>query len=70
MRLAAADGVLQTSGELRTASVVFADMSGSVAATHGLDPESSTERVNQVLEAMVAAITAQGGTVDRFLGDA
>ncbi len=48
---------------------MFADMSGSVAATYGSDPESATERVQPVLRAMVEAVTERGGIVDRFLGD-
>jgi class 3 adenylate cyclase/tetratricopeptide (TPR) repeat protein len=56
-------------GELRTVSVLFADMAGSVATFHATDAESATDRVNQILEAMVAAVADHGGTVDRFLGD-
>lgn len=40
-------------GELKTVSVLFADMSGSVAAAAGKDPEAVTEFVNAVLHAMV-----------------
>ena len=50
-------------------SVLFADMSGSVATFHGSDPESAADRVNEVLAAMVQSVTDHGGTVDRFLGD-
>ncbi|HEX4906417.1 MAG TPA: AAA family ATPase [Acidimicrobiales bacterium] len=56
-------------GELRTVTVLFADMSGSVAAFHGQDAEATTEQVNSVLEAMAGAVMEHGGSVDRFLGD-
>ncbi|HUF85425.1 MAG TPA: AAA family ATPase, partial [Acidimicrobiia bacterium] len=56
-------------GELRTVTVLFADMSGSVATFHRQDAESTTDQVNSVLAAMVGAVTEHGGTVDRFLGD-
>jgi class 3 adenylate cyclase/tetratricopeptide (TPR) repeat protein len=50
-------------------TVLFADMSGSVAATHGLDPEEALERVNEALEVMSRAVVRHGGRVDRYLGD-
>lgn len=56
-------------GEVRIVTALFADMSGSVAATFGSDPESATDRVQPILQAMVDAVTSRGGVVDRFLGD-
>jgi class 3 adenylate cyclase/tetratricopeptide (TPR) repeat protein len=50
-------------------TVLFADMSGSVATTHGLDPEEALERVNEALEVMSRAVVRHGGRVDRYLGD-
>jgi predicted ATPase len=44
-------------------------MTGSVAASVGRDPETVTERVNEVLEAMAEAVLDGGGIVNRYLGD-
>ena len=55
--------------ETRLVTVLFADMSGSVATTHGLDPEEALERVNEALEVMSRAVVRHGGRVDRYLGD-
>ena len=56
-------------GENRLITVLFADMSGSVAATQALDPEEAAALVNRLLEVMVDATFRFGGQVDRFLGD-
>lgn len=55
--------------ETRLVTVLFADMSGSVGATEGLDPETAVERVNEALEIMSTEVIAHGGRVDRYLGD-
>ena len=55
--------------ETRLVTVLFADMAGSVATTHDLDPEEALERVNAALEVMSRAVVAHGGRVDRYLGD-
>ncbi|HKY59913.1 MAG TPA: AAA family ATPase [Gemmatimonadota bacterium] len=56
-------------GETRLLTVLFTDLSGSVAATHGLDPEAAADRVNEVLDVMAAAIVRYDGRIDRYLGD-
>jgi class 3 adenylate cyclase/tetratricopeptide (TPR) repeat protein len=55
--------------ETRLVTVLFADMSGSVATTQGLDPEAALERVSEALEVMARAVVRHGGRVDRYLGD-
>jgi class 3 adenylate cyclase/tetratricopeptide (TPR) repeat protein len=55
--------------QTRLLTILFADLSGSVAATHGLDPEDAVNRVNQALDLMARSVTAHGGRVDRYLGD-
>ena len=58
-----------TAGETRLLTVLFTDLSGSVAATYGLDPETAADRVNEVLDVMAAAIVRYEGRIDRYLGD-
>ncbi|HET6617066.1 MAG TPA: AAA family ATPase [Gemmatimonadota bacterium] len=55
--------------ETRLVTVLFADMSGSVATTQDLDPEAALERVSEALDVMSRAVLAHGGRVDRYLGD-
>ena len=55
--------------ETRLVTVLFADMSGSVATTHELDPEAALERVSEALEVMSSAVARHGGRIDRYLGD-
>ena len=56
-------------GENRLVTVLFADMSSSVATTSGMEPDEAAELVNRLLKAMVGAFTRYEGRVDRFLGD-
>jgi len=56
-------------GENRLLTVLFADLSGSVEATAGLDAESAAILVNRALAEMATPIQRYGGKVDRFLGD-
>jgi class 3 adenylate cyclase len=56
-------------GETRIVTLLFADMTSSVAATAGLNPEDAAHLVNRLLTAMVDALMKYEGRVDRFLGD-
>jgi class 3 adenylate cyclase/tetratricopeptide (TPR) repeat protein len=55
--------------ETRLVTILFADMSGSVATTSDLDPEAALERVSEALEVMSGAVARHGGRIDRYLGD-
>ncbi|CAN5815713.1 hypothetical protein BH20GEM1_BH20GEM1_01830 [soil metagenome] len=55
--------------ETRLVTILFADMSGSVATTRDLDPEDALEHVSEALEVMSRAVARNGGRVDRYLGD-
>ncbi len=56
-------------GEHRLVTVVFADLTASVARTRELHPEEAAQLVNSLLETMVDALIRYGGRIDRFLGD-
>lgn len=56
-------------GEHRLVTLLFADMSRSVARTEGMEPEQAATLVEQLLSAMVEVVDRYGGRVDRFLGD-
>jgi class 3 adenylate cyclase/tetratricopeptide (TPR) repeat protein len=56
-------------GEHRLVTVVFADLTSSVARTGDLHPEEAAMLVNSLLETMVDTLIRYGGRIDRFLGD-
>jgi adenylate cyclase len=56
-------------GENRVVTVLFADMSGSVATMRDLHPEEGADLVNRLLRAVVDVLLKYEGCVDRFLGD-
>ena len=58
-----------TWGELKQATVLFADIVGSTEHIAGLDPEQAMERLRPVLYTLCEAVERFGGTVIRTLGD-
>ena len=56
-------------GELKFVTVLLADIVGSTALVEGLDPEETIELLNPALEAMIDAVHAYEGTVNKMQGD-
>jgi class 3 adenylate cyclase/tetratricopeptide (TPR) repeat protein len=57
--------------ELRkTVSVVFCDLAGSTSLGEELDPEALRELLARYFERMKAIVERDGGTVEKFIGDA
>jgi class 3 adenylate cyclase/tetratricopeptide (TPR) repeat protein/regulation of enolase protein 1 (concanavalin A-like superfamily) len=56
-------------GENRILSILFADVSGSVAVTENMSPEDAADLISECLKAMVDIILKYNGTINRFLGD-
>lgn len=56
--------------ERRTVTVMFADVSGFTAMSEHLDPEEVKETMNLVFDHLTREVVAQGGTVDKYMGDA
>src|ERR1700737_4373989 len=52
----------------RPLTILFADMSGSVARTYDLDPEDTAALLNEILKIMVDAVHRHGGRINSFLG--
>jgi class 3 adenylate cyclase len=50
--------------------VLFADLVGSTALADGEDPERTRALLSRFYDAMSEEISARGGTVDKFIGDA
>ncbi|MDP2368136.1 AAA family ATPase [Rhodoferax sp.] len=56
-------------GELKQATVLFADIVGSTEHIAALDPEQAMEHLRPVIHSMCDAVERYGGTVIRTLGD-
>ncbi len=65
---AAASGE-QEPDERRTATVLFADLSGYTAIAENLDPESVKRLLERILTRLGEEVRAYGGYVDKFIGD-
>jgi class 3 adenylate cyclase len=57
-------------GERKQVAVLFCDLRGFTTFSEGLEPAEVVRRLNAYFEKMVAAISAHGGVVDKFIGDA
>jgi adenylate cyclase len=67
---AAAAGEVALGGETRVASVLFIDLIGSTAYATQRAPSEVVETLNRFLAVVVAEVDAQGGFVNKFMGDA
>jgi class 3 adenylate cyclase/tetratricopeptide (TPR) repeat protein len=56
--------------ERRVVTVLFADVVGFTALAESSDPEAVAGRVDSALRRVAGIITAHGGSVDKYLGDA
>lgn len=64
------DTAIETGGERKTISVVFADIRGYTSYSERHSPEELVSGLNQYLAAAANVILEEGGTIDKFLGDA
>lgn len=56
-------------GELRRATVLFADIRNFTAASEKLPPREVVDSINEYFELMVDIIFGEEGTLDKFIGD-
>ncbi|MBU0972382.1 MAG: adenylate/guanylate cyclase domain-containing protein [Proteobacteria bacterium] len=61
---------LRLGGERRILSIFFSDLEGFTSLSESMEPEALTEFLNQYLTAMTDIIHQEGGTIDKYEGDA
>jgi len=61
---------MKLGGERRTLSIFFSDLQGFTSLSENLSPEELTQFLNEYLTAMSDIIMGEGGTVDKYEGDA
>lgn len=63
-------GGLELGGETRQVTVLFSDIRGFTSLSESLEPQVVVQWLNEYLGMMTAAISAHGGVVNKFVGDA
>lgn len=56
-------------GRYRSVSILFADIRGFTTLAEGMEPLELLETINSYFHTMVEAVYAQGGFIDKFVGD-
>jgi adenylate cyclase len=62
-------GEVELGGESRLVTVLFADIRGFTPLTEGMEPQEVIGLLNECMEYLSQAIDAEGGVVDKFIGD-
>lgn len=63
-------GDIELGGEEREVTVLFSDVRGFTALCEGQSPKQILSLLNEYFSAITAVIEANGGVVDKFIGDA
>ena len=62
-------GDIELGGETREVSVLFADIRGFTSLTEGMPPQAVIGLINSCMKRMSEAVEAEGGVVDKYVGD-
>ncbi len=69
-RIVANPEQLKLGGEKKEITVLFSDIRGFTSMSEGVSPERLAEIMADYFQPMTEAIFAQGGTLDKYIGDA
>ncbi len=69
-RIVANPDSLKLGGERRNLTIFFSDLEGFTSISEGLDPVELTQLLNEYLTDMTDIILEEGGTLDKYEGDA
>ncbi len=61
---------LKLGGERRELTIMFSDLAGFTSLSEGMEPEDLTQLLNDYLTDMTDIILEEGGTLDKYEGDA
>ncbi|RDI62073.1 CHASE2 domain-containing protein [Microvirga subterranea] len=70
-QLARDPSALKLGGERRNLSILFCDVRGFTSMSERLkdEPERLTTLINRLLDVLSGAVMAEGGTIDKYMGD-
>ena len=66
---AMASDVVRLGGTRQRVAIVFTDLRGFTSKSESADPEALVRELNEYFEHMVQVIRAEGGVVDKYIGD-
>jgi len=69
-QLVARPDKLRLGGEKKTLTLFFSDLQGFTSLSETLDPQALTALLNDYLTAVTAVLYEEGGTIDKYEGDA
>ncbi len=62
--------LLKLGGEKRPVTILFSDLDGFTSLSETLDPQELLGLLNRYLDQMTNQVLAEGGTLDKYIGDA
>jgi class 3 adenylate cyclase/CHASE2 domain-containing sensor protein len=68
--LVADPSLLKLGGEKRHLSILFSDLAGFTALSESMEPEQLLALLNEYLDDMADIVMSEGGTLDKYIGDA
>lgn len=69
-RLAQEPEALELGGETRRLTVLFSDIRGFTTLSEGMDPQTLTGLINDVLTPLTDVLLTREATIDKYIGDA
>src|SRR5439155_12170914 len=61
---------LKLGGEKRTITILFSDLAGFTSLSESMDPQKLVSLLNEYLDDMSDIVLEEGGTLDKYIGDA